>query len=175
MVIQVPPPKFSKAEWDAFPMSERIAQLNAYLCDTLKVHEQPKGSNAGPEVNLFLKFAGLDPGFAWCIAMQVWVAMACGVPEADLPPQSMRASTVQVLHWARAQGKAFETPERGDWFIHVDPDGQHGHAGCYLAPVLDDSFRSIEGNTNLDGSSEGWEVCRHARNLNYAAGFVRLW
>ena len=36
------------------------------------VTEIPKGSNAGPEVEIYLKSVGLGKGFAWCMAFVYW-------------------------------------------------------------------------------------------------------
>lgn len=174
MSLRIPPP--TMPDWENWSIGERMAQANAYLCDTLHVEEHPRGSNTGPEVDAFLAFAGLHAE-PWCIAMQIYLANKCGVGESRLPPIYMRASTVQVAKWARDKDKTidFRVVKRGDIFIRLDADGKHGHAGCVLEVRADGTMRTIEGNTNSDGSREGYAVCRHVRPLGYANEFVRFW
>ena len=36
------------------------------------IQEIPKGSNAGPDVEKYLKSVGLSKGYAWCMAFVYW-------------------------------------------------------------------------------------------------------
>jgi Putative peptidoglycan binding domain len=47
------------------------------------------------------------------------------------------------------------------------------HTGFAIEKYDDDTFSTIEGNTNDDGSPEGYEVCQRVRSLN-SKDFIRL-
>ncbi|WP_318546299.1 hypothetical protein [Flavobacterium columnare] len=46
-----------------------LAQLSLEVATRqIGVQEIPKGSNAGPEVEIYLKSVGLGKGYSWCMA-----------------------------------------------------------------------------------------------------------
>lgn len=47
----------------------------------------------------------------------------------------------------------------------IDGHASHIHVGVTISPVRPDGrFDTIEGNTNTDGSQNGWEVCQRTRS-----------
>jgi hypothetical protein len=156
-----------RPEWPSWPLSEKLVQLAAYHCDSLHAHEEPRGSNRGPWVDRYLAAAGLPPGSPWCAAFVTYLLKQCGY--SHFPPNPAAVSS--WARWAEVCGRVVAVPNRGDLFFLLHANGE-GHIGI----VLEDNgdwIRTVEGNSNDDGSREGWEVVRHERPL---AGlrFIRL-
>ena len=84
----------------------------------LGIHEQPMGSNAGPEVDDFLAFVRLPPGNPWCAAYRCWlVHHVLGVnhyvPDPHVP-LIYTGSTGELVMWAKGHGKIVQVPQKGD-------------------------------------------------------------
>jgi len=148
--------------------------------------EQPKGSNSGPMVDEYLRAAGLGPGYAWCQAFVYWCyTKACA--ELQIPNPMVKTAGVRDC-WNRSTdckrvGKtdAVENPaciKPGDQFILFMAGGS-GHTGIVEQAVQDENdnwvLHTIEGNSNNNGSREGYAVVRHKRMLTDKAlqGFIR--
>jgi CHAP domain len=65
-------------------------------------------------------------------------------------------------------------PQVGDIFI-MDFGGGHGHTG-FVTKVYEGRIETLEGNSNADGSREGYEVCSkpNGRPISSIKGFIRL-
>lgn len=63
-------------------------------------------------------------------------------------------------------------PKAGDVFI-LDLGKGLGHTGI-VEKVSGDIIHTIEGNTNENGSREGYKVCRRKRETKTIKGFLRL-
>jgi hypothetical protein len=63
---------------------------------------------------------------------------------------------------------------KGDIFI-MDFGGGKGHTG-FVTQVIGDRIQTVEGNSNDEGSREGFEVCRKpgGRSISSCKGFLRL-
>jgi hypothetical protein len=48
-----------------------------------------------------------------------------------------------------------------------------GHTGI-VERVVGTKIHTIEGNTNDEGSREGYEVCRRKREIKTIRGFIRI-
>ena len=48
-----------------------------------------------------------------------------------------------------------------------------GHTGLVVKVNKDGTVDTIEGNTNDEGSREGYEVCRRVRKLSSIKGFIQ--
>lgn len=131
----------------------------------LGVSEQPPGSNRGPEVDQYLASVGIAFAAAWCAAFVYWChqqASITGVPK-----------TGGVLDlWNKAASNRVTEPQPGDVFI-LDFGGGKGHTGI-VESVDGDTLTTIEGNTNDDGSREGYEVARRTRSAAKVKGFLRF-
>lgn len=132
--------------------------------------EIPKGSNAGPDVEKYLKSVGLGPGYSWCMALVYW----CTNEAADslkLTNPLIRTGGV-MRQWNENTKLRVAVPRAGDVFI-MDFGKGLGHTG-FIERVDGTALYTIEGNTNDDGSREGYEVCRRTRQMNKCKGFLRL-
>jgi len=150
-----PVPFLTDAEYTALPPSERMLMQVRSQAGTQEI---PKGSNWGPMIRLYLAAAGLFTPNPWCGALLVWAAKKAGHPLAHL----LSASTVQMYNRARKAGRLSKIPKRGR--IGIYHDGRVGH--CWIVTrVSGDRLDCIDGNTNDEGSREGYEVCDKRRNL----------
>ncbi len=153
--------------WTAWPLSEKLVQLAAYHCDVLKVAEEPRGSNRGPWVERYLKATGLGGGNPWWAAFVTYLLGECGYKEIPIGP----AAVANWSKWASRTKRLVSPPKRGDLFFTLNANGT-GHIGIVLENKAG-RVRTIEGNSNSDGSREGYAVVRHERPI---AGlrFIRL-
>jgi hypothetical protein len=133
----------------------------------LGVHEQPKGSNSGPEVDEYLKSVGIGFPAAWCMAFVYWCVKKSGIKN-----PLIRSGGV-LSQWNVVDKKyKFAKPQVGDIFI-MDYGKGLGHTG-FVERVEGLIIHTIEGNTNDEGSREGYEVCRRTREISKCRGFIRI-
>ncbi len=146
--------------------------------------EKPKGSNSGPMVNEYLHAVGLAPGYAWCQAFVYW-SYATAAKKLNLVNPVTKTGSVHDC-WNHSSTNSTVTkilkadveqhPDRvqpGDQFVLLF-SGNAGHTGI-VEKVEGTILHTIEGNSNNDGSREGYEVVRHQRNITdkALAGFMR--
>lgn len=136
--------------------------------------EQPIGSNWGPDIKMYLLSVGINFPAPWCMAFVYW----CTAHAAELlSVQNPLIRTGGVMNqWynmpASMKIMAPQQPQAGDIFIMEFAHG-NGHTG-FVESVADGFIHTIEGNSNEDGSREGFEVCRHVRPISSIHGFIRL-
>jgi hypothetical protein len=138
------------------------------------VSEQPKGTNTGPQVNEYLKSAGISPGYPWCMAFVYWcVSRAC--EEFKIVNPLVRTGGV-MNQWNQTKLRKIPRISRsvkpGDVFIMQFGHGT-GHTG-FVEKIEGGLIYTIEGNTNDDGSREGYEVARRTRPISSFIGFIQL-
>lgn len=136
----------------------------------LGVQEIPRGSNAGPAVEKYLKSVGLGKGYAWCMAFMYWCTKEAST---QLGLENPLYKTAGVLAMYNKEKDSVVTdPQPGDLFIMDFGKGQ-GHTGI-VEKVENNTIHTIEGNTNDEGSREGYEVCRRQRKTNTIKAYLRL-
>lgn len=131
--------------------------------------EIPKNSNWGEHVQKYLKSVGITFPASWCMAFVYWCVT-------QSKPVNPLVKTGGVLaQWNKIDPKyRFTTPQAGDIFI-MDFGSGHGHTG-FVESVIGDRIMTIEGNSNDEGSREGYEVCRkpNGRKISSCKGFIRI-
>ena len=158
----------SDAAWAGLPVLERAVQIARQECDVRRVREEG-GNNRGPRVEEYLRSAGAEPGQPWCAAFATWCLRQAGWTA--FPP--IPAFSLSWMEWAKRTGRWSEAPRRGELFVCVH--GPHsGHVGFVLGEGGLGTIRTIEGNSNDDGSANGFEVVRRNRRKATVAGYVRL-
>ncbi|MEQ6290551.1 CHAP domain-containing protein [Vogesella sp. GCM10023246] len=137
----------------------------------LGAEEQPRGSNDGPRVREYLKAVKLGPGYAWCMAFVYWcTAKGC----TDLAQANPLLQTGGVMRqWNERPALRVAKPQAGDIFI-MDFGKGVGHTGFVEKVLPDGRIQTIEGNTNADGSREGYAVCRRTRATSSIKGYLRI-
>lgn len=148
-------------------LSEKTIQV---AVSQLGVSEIPKGSNAGPDVEKYLKSVGLGKGYSWCMAFVFWCTEQAAVKTASINPLKKTAGVLDQYNSRKNLVTTIPTP--GAIFIMDFGKGQ-GHTG-FVEKVVADTIHTIEGNTNDDGSREGYEVCRRTRKTNTIKAFLKI-
>lgn len=136
------------------------------------VEEAPGHKNTGKQVEKYLAAVGLGPGYSWCMAFAYW----CHQQAAEaMGRKVLMYRTGGVLEQWRQRKDKYRaiTPQPGDIFIMDMGKGQ-GHTGIVEKVNEDDTISTIEGNTNDEGSREGYEVCRRRRPRNKILGYLRF-
>ncbi len=137
----------------------------------LGVQEMPKGSNAGPQVEIYLKSVGLGKGFAWCMSFVYWVVKESCAKTAH--PNLLLKTGGVMAQWNKCINLRVIKPQEGDIFI-MDFGKGTGHTGIVTKVLPNGNIETIEGNTNDDGSREGYEVCKRIRKISTCKGFLRV-
>lgn len=160
-------------------------------------HEFPKGSNSGPDLQEFFDADDYDPngakpgdtGYAWCasygcrviqLAMQSWLNMNPGKRLTFVRPTS--ASVFAWESWSLAQDNSTKTLKRN--LNQINKTTIKRGDICLLsvshlviATSNSDSagnFNTVEGNTNEDGSREGWIVATRKRSYKSVRSVIRF-
>lgn len=145
------------------------------------VREQPRNSNRGPEVDAYLRRAGVRPGLAWCCAFTYWCFDEAAQQAGRTNPMFKTAGC--LTHWQNAprQGArrllardAVADPAQvlpGAVFI-MDFGGGLGHTG-FVERTEGGYIHTIEGNTDASQGREGGGVYRLQRKLaSINKGFI---
>ena len=137
-----------------------------------KVQEHPRGSNGGLEVEAYLRSTGLGKGNPWCAAFVNWCIQEIGKQHNMDIAWPKTASCDVILTFARRHDILFAQPEAGDVFLVMATQSDATHTG-FVASVEGGKFRTFEGNSNDEGSREGYEVASNNRPLTSRFRFVR--
>lgn len=145
------------------------------------VREEPKNSNKGPQVSIYLKSAGVPPGSAWCCAFVYWCFQQAAQACARENPMYKTAGCLN--HWNNAAKRgarrifmadAVADPSllRPGMVFVMDYGGGAGHTG-FVERVEGGHIATIEGNTDASLTREGGGVYRLKRKLlSVNKGFI---
>jgi len=150
-------------------LSDRALQIAVYQLGNAEI---PHGSNWGKHVEKYLKSVGITFPAPWCGAFVYWcVNEAC--KEVGVPNPIAKTGGV-MAQWAGSRHLRVDNPMKGDIFI-MDFGGGKGHTG-FVTGVVGDKINTVEGNSNDEGSREGFEVCRKpgGRKISSCKGFLRI-
>ena len=136
------------------------------------VQEIPRNSNAGPAVESYLKSVGLGKGYAWCMAFVYWSVKQAALQLNTTSPLVKTAGVLRQWNEVNSRMKT-SSPQVGDIFIMDYGKGQ-GHTGFVVEILANGYVRTIEGNTNDEGSREGYEVCYRVRKQSLMKGYIRI-
>jgi hypothetical protein len=136
--------------------------------------EEPKGSNSGPHIKKYLNSVGLNEGYAWCMSFVYWCVDQAAKEQGVKNPLVKTAGVLNQWNAIPKTMKIVKDPKPGDIFI-MDFGKGAGHTG-FVTSVKDGVIQTIEGNSNDDGSREGYEVCRkpNGRKISTIKGFIRI-
>jgi len=146
-----------------------------------QVREMPKNSNSGPEVDAYLRHAGVRSGLPWCCAFTYWCFDEAA--RAAKRPNPMFKTAGCMQHWNKAESvgakrilaaDAMADPgllQPGMVFI-LDTGGGTGHTG-FVEEVRGGYIVTIEGNTDASMTRQGGGVYRLRRKLaDINKGFI---
>ncbi|QLC65763.1 CHAP domain-containing protein [Flavobacterium sp. LPB0248] len=134
------------------------------------VEEMPRNSNAGPEVEIYLRSVGLAKGYPWCMAFVYWCTQKAALQLGVKNPLKKTGGVLDQYNSSKSLIK--KEPQPGDVFI-LDFKNGTGHAGI-VDKVAGTLIYTIEGNTNDMGGREGYKVARRKREIKSIKGFLRL-
>lgn len=137
------------------------------------------GDNHGPEVERYLKAAGLPAGNPWCAAFVNCMAQDAALDLKVVSPLEVitqQGFVPAYVDWAKKNGYVVKPEEvkPGMLFaIYFPNKGRYAHIG-FVKDITADlkSFTTIEGNSNDEGSREGKEVCSNRRNVSSNVLFI---
>jgi hypothetical protein len=127
--------------------------------------EIPKNSNNGPHVKKYLASVGLQPPQFWCMAFVMWCLMQAVDKMAIRLSIKKTGGVMDFYNWVKKTHPEwiFHTPMAGDIFI-MDFGSGKGHTG-FVLKGFDLTCETIEGNSNDEGSRNGYEVAHRAGDL----------
>jgi hypothetical protein len=169
--MKSPVPYLTDEKYSALPLPERALHVAR---SQVGEREVPKGSNFGGMVTAYLKASGWISPAAWCAAFAVWCIVQAGGKKSLLWTSGL-ASTWFLYDWAKRKGRLSTEPKRGDLFVWSTPKG--GHTGFVVEVYRTRGvlhIRTIEGNTNDEGSREGYEVCERRRSITELQSYKRF-
>ncbi len=146
--------------------------MAAYANQHLKEHPlEVGGQNRGPWVRTYME-GHEGEEWSWCAGFACFV-MRQAAETLDIPlPVNPTFSCDELASRARGAGifihgaDLTDPPAQlppGSLFVHRTAPTDWSHTGI-LVEAQGETFVTIEGNTNDDGSREGYEVCRRIRN-----------
>lgn len=124
-------------------------------------HEDPRGSNSGPEVNQYLASVNLLPGKPWCASFAHYCYMRSAAILSTKNPCPKTGSVLTMWDRIAAKCKSM-TPRRGSLYF-VDHGHHQGHVGFVIDPS--EKIEEVSGNTNQEGGREGDTVWQHSFRL----------
>lgn len=135
------------------------------------VSEEPKGSNWGAKVKEYLAAAGLKASAPWCMSFVVWCFEQSAKEKGIKSPLAKTGGVLNQWNLKKEKLGIKANPQPGDIFIMRFAHGT-GHTGIVISS--DANFiTSIEGNTNDDGSREGYEVAIRKRLKTSIMAYLR--
>jgi hypothetical protein len=151
------------------PINAVIAEAKLYLGE----EEKPKLSNRSPRIDYWLLETGVGFGLPWCSA---YVSAVGRQALGRAWPVPRTASVQAMVDWAKtlvSAGVWQEKPESGDLFVlYFDSLKRYAHVGLVIT-VSGEKFIAIEGNTNTDGSRDGYGVYIRERKMLPTTRFIR--
>lgn len=141
----------------------------------LTVGVKETSANWSKYIKIYLNFVGLFSPQPWCAAYLVFqVHKAAG--QLGIKARIPKTGGCQVIYnWAEKNGYVSTTPTKNSIFLQWHEElNRYAHTG-FVQDVKGTKFRTIEGNSNSDGSREGYEVAENWRT--YVPGkyvFVRI-
>lgn len=153
-------------------MRTRLGLLSlACVLGELKAHVQEVGkANWGPSVSKYLHGAGVDVPAPWCAALQDWgidrASALVGIPNPIKIKNQAYVQAYVEFAFANKLMVPAGLARPGDLVAYAfDPahPTHFDHIGALMTKVVGDHFHAVEGNTNDDGSREGYKVADKSR------------
>lgn len=141
--------------------------------------ESPRGSNRGPSIRKYfaaddyIPGRATDEGYPWCASFVSWCLRVL-LSEYSAPWQPPRtARAFGLLDWARRNKLQVDGPGNmpflGDIVVF-----SFSHCGICTDILGRGQFACTEGNTDDQGSREGWKVAVRSRGTKDIKGVIRL-
>lgn len=158
---EMPPTPFTRAQARWLVRRDLLRSVGAYEL----------GTNDGPYCRILHRVTKTSAGGAWCAALQQFSLFLLGgqnplEPHAYCPDIAANAERLRILD---------ATPELDDLVLfwhNVKGEGERfAHIG-YVLEIQGPRVLTVEGNTNDDGSRDGWAQCKKSRPIGPKDRFV---
>ena len=148
------------------------ARIAAYAGQHLAQHPRELGGqNLGPWVRLYMK-GNEGPDWPWCAGFAcLMLEQACSIPDTTAPIASSYSSSElatrarereMLVKGSNPADKSRVGP--GSFFLVPGDETAYKHVG--IVECIDgEVFQTIEGNTNDQGTHNGYEVCQNTRTF----------
>lgn len=141
----------------------------------LGVTEHPAGSNRGPQVDQYIRAAGLDPtkgAYAWCASFVTWCVRSAAT---DLAITPLFRGSPRALGLVNRNPALIIAAPAPNCIAVMDHGGGLGHAFFVTAVSPDGSqLSTLEGNSDVAGSRTGGAVVLRTRATKDIAHFFRI-
>jgi len=166
---------------DAIGDADTRAKLVSIAQSQLGVEEDSAHQNTGPAIKKYQASTDLGgQGWPWCAAFVDWcVQQFAGTIDAEITKVPRTPAAFGLITWANDNNfKVFNAPRNGGDATPLPGDVvvyQFSHCGIVSrSGGGGHDFFAIEGNTNTDGSSDGYEVAENGRKFSSVRKFIRL-
>jgi hypothetical protein len=132
--------------------------------------EIPPHLNRGPLIDAWVTRVGSPLGSPWCAAY----AWCMGAEALGTRWPVVKSGSCQAIYdWAKQKDCLVAAPAPGDLFLLYHAElSRYAHVG-YVRSVRSDRLGTVEGNTNTDGSRDGWGVFARERLMSSRLAYVR--
>lgn len=130
--------------------------------------------NSSPQIDQYLKYVGLNPGYAWCMAFSQYHYNRSCISTNVANTLIKGASVRTVYREMRMKGTrlpSYRAGERGQLMCFQSGSTQYGHVAIVTGRTGSGSLKTVEGNTGPDGGRDGDGVYRKVRPLR---GYAKL-
>jgi hypothetical protein len=139
--------------------------------------ETKEHANRSQVVDFLNGQVGIPLGSPWCAAFVYHIGTAaCWTPTKSYWPLPKTGGCAILGEFAASRKVLVEQPRVGDVFLlwhKVGTEERFAHTGVVTAISPDSAYQSLEGNTNTDGSRDGWGVFRRTRTIHPKDRFIR--
>lgn len=155
-------------------MSNQLIEQVLSACFVLQEVREDGTDNHGEMIKLFLKKCGLPEGYPWCAAF-VSYAGHFGLWDGETGKSAWKvpitAGCAVLGNYGKTHDLLHKQPVRGDIFlVYFEKLKRFGHTGYILSTYSDGTCLTVEGNTNNDGSRNGWGVFIRRRRFDANRG-----
>lgn len=168
-------------------MNNPFSPLADIAASQIGTQEDARHTNSGAAIAKYQHDTNLSgQGWPWCAAFVDWCvhqfllipanAAICAVPLANRPRTAAafglrtwgQDNNCLIFHPSNKSGHGL-TPAAGDLVVYT-----FSHCGIVSKSRSAQTFEAIEGNSNDDGSRDGYAVVRKTRSILSVLCFVRL-
>ena len=131
---------------------------------------QPNAGFKDPAFLAKMVARGWEKGQPWCgyFGKQCWVEGYADNPQFQLKiKQLLNGGAQSTLENCKASGLFVINmiPAPGALIIFLEGKGPEGHEAVGTSAAMNNIFQTVEGNTNTDGSRDGYEVAAKTHEL----------
>lgn len=138
--------------------------LETVIVSQLGKQEHPKGSNWGSDVQRYLQHVGYKVPAPWCAAFVRFCLDSAGIKSTINASSGSAYNKNNIVY---KQTKFYKKALPGDVFvIYYASLRRIGHTGFVYRARSSTVCETIEGNSNDDGSREGYAVVKRKRSFH---------